>query len=63
MTTLEKTDGPVAFVSAGELDDLQLSVARRADQLARSMRNGRADDRRIWLRAEWEVFEDRKSVV
>ena len=41
-----------------ELDALQLQVARRADVLARGARGGvRERDRRVWLRAEWEIFE------
>lgn len=45
-----------------ELTVIQLEVARRADALSR--REGRgspARDRRVWLRAEWEVFDVREG--
>lgn len=43
---------------AGPLFDLQLLVARRADALARRRVSAtRAVDRRIWLKAELEVFK------
>ena len=32
-------------------------VARRADQLARQTDQAAAADRRVWLRAELEIFE------
>lgn len=37
--------------------DLQLGVARRADELARRFRPSHHSDRRLWLRAEQEIFE------
>ncbi|MGH7944994.1 MAG: hypothetical protein ACREH8_13420 [Opitutaceae bacterium] len=37
--------------------NLQLGVARRADELARYCDSSRWGDRRIWLRAEQEIFE------
>ena len=37
--------------------NLQLGVARRADELARYCESSRWQDRRIWLRAEQEIFE------
>lgn len=40
-----------------DLRELQLRVARRADQLARRTLWSRATDRSLWLRAECEVFE------
>ena len=47
-----------AIVEAEELFDLQLRVARRADALARRFNRATRDvDRRVWLRAELEVFE------
>ena len=47
-----------AIVEAEELFDLQLRVARRADALARRLNRATRDvDRRVWLRAELEVFE------
>lgn len=55
------TDAPgvtaPAFVESCELFDLQLTVARRADVLARGAPPSRDGDRRVWLRAEFEVFE------
>jgi hypothetical protein len=43
---------------AEPLLELQLLVARRADVLARRNLPGTRDvDRRMWLRAEFEVFE------
>jgi hypothetical protein len=44
-------------VEGGELFSLQLRVARRADVLAQRFRSPRELDRRVWLRAELEVFE------
>lgn len=40
-----------------ELRELQLRVARRADQLARRFLTSRGADRTLWLRAELEIFE------
>jgi hypothetical protein len=46
------------IVEVGELFGLQLLVARRADALARRLSMvTREIDRRLWLRAELEVFE------
>jgi hypothetical protein len=42
---------------AGRLSDLQLRVARRADELARGFHRARGGDRMLWLRAEQEIFE------
>jgi hypothetical protein len=60
MNTLELPP-PVTSIKSfalPELDALQLQVARRADVLARGFARGvREHDRRIWLRAEWEIFE------
>lgn len=63
MITLEmppEATGTIVPVSVdgGELFSLQLLVARRADALARRLRWAtREFDRRLWLRAELEVFE------
>jgi hypothetical protein len=66
MTTLEiLSEAPQLFAERendlpemNELLELQLHAARRSDQLARRFCSGnRATDRRIWLRAELEVFE------
>lgn len=40
-----------------ELTMLQLRVARRADALAARAEYLAMDDRRVWLRAEFEIFE------
>jgi hypothetical protein len=40
-----------------ELNKLQLRVARRADELARRGRGRQVNERVLWLRAEFEVFE------
>jgi hypothetical protein len=42
----------------GILFDLQLRVARRSDALARGCISSRTFDRRLWLRAEQEIFEN-----
>ncbi len=48
----ETVDRDVALI------DLQFQVARRADALARRFRAAAPDgDRRLWLRAECEVFD------
>ncbi len=57
MNLLALPPPPVTSLDPGELIDLLLSVARRADELARRLPTGRASDRRLWLRAECEVFE------
>jgi hypothetical protein len=59
MITLETLpEASSAKLEWRELFDLQLSVARRADALARrASRAGRDGDRQAWLRAEFEVFE------
>jgi hypothetical protein len=57
MTTLENPDAIAAAAPADELLELQLRVARHADVLARRSRYSRDMDRRLWLRAEYEVFE------
>lgn len=60
MNTLELPSPAASIESAAltDLDALQLQVARRADVLARGAYGGvRERDRRIWLRAEWEIFE------
>lgn len=41
----------------GRLGQLQLRVARRADELARCWRLVPGADRTLWLRAEQEIFE------
>jgi hypothetical protein len=41
----------------GCLSELQLRVARRADELARRFHRARGGDRTLWLRAEQEIFE------
>ena len=62
MTTLEmptETIAPVSAATAAEdvLDTLLL-VARRADILARRQQSAtRETDRRLWLRAEMEIFD------
>ena len=62
MTTLEmptETIAPVSAATAAEdvLDTLLL-VARRADILARRHQSAtRETDRRLWLRAEMEIFD------
>ena len=48
-------DDPTAVQA--ELMMLQLRVARRADSLSERFGAGRENDRRAWLRAEYEVFE------
>lgn len=40
-----------------DLMELQLRIARRADQLSRMAGYGRDVDRRVWLRAELEILE------
>lgn len=60
MNTLELPSLAPSIERSGlpDLDTLQLQVARRADVLARGAYGGvRERDRRIWLRAEWEIFE------
>lgn len=39
------------------LFELQLRVARRSDALAQACTGSRACDRKLWLRAEQEIFE------
>jgi hypothetical protein len=48
---------PSFETAAQELTDLQLRVARRADQLSKKFGADPANARRWWLRAEYEVFE------
>ena len=63
MITLEQPSEATAMttpvmVDVGELFSLQLLVARRADALAHRLSGAtREMDRRLWLRAELEVFE------
>lgn len=57
MTSLELLAEPVSAHVPGALAELQLRVARRADELARRRHADRDTDRRLWLRAELEVFE------
>ncbi len=60
MNTLELPSPAPSIESSAlpALDALQLQVARRADALARGFSGGvRERDRRLWLRAEWEIFE------
>ena len=57
MTSLELLSEPASAHVPGALAELQLRVARRADELARRCHAGRDTDRRLWLRAELEVFE------
>ena len=47
----------IRLLAEEQLFQWLLSVARRADQLARFCGALPEDDRRIWLRAEFEVFE------
>jgi hypothetical protein len=48
---------PVVFaVSRDEFAHLQREIARRADQLARSIASDRHRDLALWLRAEQEIF-------
>jgi hypothetical protein len=62
MTTLEMptetiATAPTATVAEHVLDTLLL-VARRADALARREQSAtRETDRRVWLRAEMEIFD------
>ena len=39
------------------LAELQLRIARRADQLRTKFRGGRENDRRVWMQAEFEILE------
>ena len=59
MATLEiPTENFDALTLESEaLLEIQLSVARRADELSRRFGTSRETDRRLWLRAECEVFE------
>jgi hypothetical protein len=62
MTTLEMPTEIIAPVSAAgaaeHLLDTLLLVARRADILARRQQSAtRETDRRVWLRAEMEIFD------
>jgi hypothetical protein len=52
MTTL-----PVIETHSDELTELLRRVARRADCLHAAGNGGWHSDRRLWLRAEFEVFE------
>ena len=52
MTTL-----PVIETHPDELTELLRRVARRADCLQADDHGGWHSDRRLWLRAEFEVFE------
>jgi hypothetical protein len=67
MTTLEMptdtiTAAPAAAVAQPVLDTLLL-VARRADTLARRRHAAtRETDRRVWLRAEMEIFDARARI-
>jgi len=49
--------------TALNLDEMQLCVARRADELAGRHGGTREADRRVWLRAEFEVFERAERVA
>ncbi len=44
-------------IEAEALLELQLEVARRADLMARRTGSAQIGDRRLWLRAEQEIFE------
>ncbi len=44
-------------IEAEVLLELQLNIARRADSMARRLSSDRMVDRRLWLRAEQEIFE------
>lgn len=57
MTSSEMLLAAVTAQVPGTLAELQLRVARRADELARRSHTDRRADRRFWLRAELEVFE------
>jgi hypothetical protein len=61
MNTIEIPTAPTAPMSVAPAErvlDTLLLVARRADALARrQQQTGRETDRRVWLRAELEVFE------
>jgi hypothetical protein len=51
-------------LTASPLFDLQLRAARRADELARKyFQTGPEHDRRLWLRAELEIFERSEGAV
>jgi hypothetical protein len=56
LTFLEPSLAPADVVGCDLLERLQLRVARRADAIARHF-GGREEPRRIWLRAEQEIFE------
>lgn len=57
-STAEFPSARAAEVAAGDtLAQLQLRVARRADVLARKADRRPGAARRIWLRAEMEIFE------
>lgn len=62
MTSLALPPEPTPAFAPGELTDIQLRVARRADELARRFHANRDTDRRLWLRAEFEVFERAERV-
>ena len=56
--TLEAPSTASSAPKAEPILNTLLLIARRADVLARHQRRtGRETDRRVWLRAEWEIFE------
>ena len=61
MNTIETPTAPTPSTSVAHSErvlDTLLLVARRADALARRQQKaGRETDRRVWLRAEFEIFE------
>ena len=61
MNTIETPLAPATSMSVAHSErvlDTLLLVARRADALARRQQQaGRETDRRVWLRAEFEIFE------
>lgn len=63
MTALLQSPAPSASLSAPDCNDplfqLQLRVARRADELARQAGSSRESDRRSWDEAEREILEAR----
>jgi hypothetical protein len=56
-TTIPDMKLEIRLVAEEQLFQWLLSVARRADQLARFCVAMPDIDRRVWLRAEFEVFE------
>ena len=61
MNPFEMPAAPITSKTVAQSErilDTLLLVARRADVLARRQQKaGRETDRRVWLRAEFEIFE------